>query len=414
MNSSLNPRQAGFYIKLILNTIFKTHVSFDKAFKQVSIRYKIPRGRVKDLYRLAYYTVNYYYTLKWLSARFGYGGSIAGIVDFFSSIGFSIRRLIELVEEEATELTNVRMLSIKYSYPEYLIRDLMQHVDVEFVEKMLSSLNERKRWLRLNTLRTSIENIYDCLESEGIEYEKTDLTMNALLVNKPLWEPISVSKCVKQGYVVPQDISSVLSIEIIDENPEIILDACSAPGLKLSYLYMLYDNKLCSIAVDASSKRLHTMKLILKRLNVDTSKVLLLNGDSAVMNYSRVFKLAIVDAPCSGLGAVYSDPAVKLNSMRRSKLDYYHEKQLIILKNTLRFAERVLFITCSIHSLEGESVVDKIVENDLAEPIEINKPYLHRAYNGFHVSKNTYRIYPHVVNGQGFYIALLESRVVGR
>ncbi|MCD6301797.1 MAG: RsmB/NOP family class I SAM-dependent RNA methyltransferase, partial [Staphylothermus sp.] len=105
-------------------------------------------------------------------------------------------------------------------------------------------------------------------------------------------------------------------------------------------------------------------------------------------------------------------PAVKINTSRISKLEHYHEIQYRILKNTLKHAKMVVYSTCSIHSMEGEEVIKRIVEENLAEPIKIYLPKLATGYKGYSFSKRVYRTQPHIINGQGFFIAVLESKTV--
>lgn len=417
MEIPIPPEQASFFLKLLLNYIFKTRVSYDKAFKYIIRKYSFPKWVKPVLYKLGYYTVNYYYTLRWFSSKQGYGSTVAGIVNYFSSIGFSIKRLLAIAREETKYLSKTKKLSILYSYPEFIVKDLLGILDEELVVKILSSLNNRKRWLRINILKTSIIESLKCLEETGVEYKTTKLSEYAIKIINPLWEPIALNKCVKESIVVPQDISSVLSIEALKHNIQDIqslLDTCSAPGLKLSLFFMLVDKKLRALAIDNSKNRIQVEAILLKKLGLDLKRIILINADSSIISFNKSFELAIVDAPCSGSGSVYSDPAVKLNIGKRSKLEYYNRKQYMILKNVLKYAEKVVYITCSIHPLEGEKVVEKIVEEDLAMPIPLKHIGLSNAYPKYKVSGKTNRIYPYEVDGQGFYIALLESRVVGR
>ena len=414
METPIPPEQASFFLKLLINYILRTHVSYDKAFRNIIEKYRFPRWVKPTLYKLGYYTVNYYYTLRWLASKHGYGVSVAGVIDYFSSIGFSVKELLARAREEVDILSTSKKLSILYSYPEFIVKDLIESLSENEIAKILNSLNTRKRWLRINTLKTSIEDALKCLDETNIEYKTTKLSEYAVKVVKPIWEPIASNKCVQKALVVPQDISSIISMEALASIPRAILDACSAPGLKLSLLFMLTNNKLKALALDNSSRRIFVEAMLLKKLGVDTRKIILVNSDSSRIVFNQVFELAVVDAPCSGLGAVYSDPAVKLSVSRRSKLEYYHGIQYRILKNILRYAEKVVYITCSIHPLEGEKVIEKIIDKDLAEPIPLKHEGILDAYPGYSVSDKTNRIYPHIIDGQGFYIALLESKVVGK
>lgn len=408
------PNQLQFFLTLLLDHIIKAHVSYDKAFKNIVSRYKLSKWLIPVFYKIGYYTVNNYYGLRWLAAKYGYGTKPAGIVNFFLRLGFSIKKLQRILREETKRLSTSKRISIMYSYPEFLVKDLLQHMNATELEKMLKHLNTRKRWLRINTLKTKIDEALKCLDEENIIVTKKSQLEYMFFVEHPKWEPIGRTQCVVKGIVVPQDIASAYVVEAIrPSRKKTLIDACSSPGLKLSLAYMLSNNDLLSIAVDKSQKRIHTEKKLLKRLGVKEHMVMLIHGDSSTLSFSRVFDYAIVDAPCSGLGAVFSDPAVKINTSRRDKLEYYHAIQVNILENILRYSHRIVYSTCSIHPLEGEAVVEKVVDKGLAELIESNIS-LTSAYKGYKLSEKTYRVYPHIENGQGFFIAVLESRVAGK
>jgi len=410
LETTIPPEQIQFFLRLLLKYIHSTRVSYDKAFKFILKKHYFPKWIIPSLYKIGYYTVNYYYTLKWLAAKHGFSPKPSGLVNFFASQGFSIKRIHDLVKDEVKNLSLTKRISIQYSYPEYLVRDLLKHISVSELEKILNSLNTRKRWVRINLVKTNIDKALKCLDENGFVYEQASFPEYMVFVKEPKWRPIGRNKCVSEGLIVPQDISSALSIEVLKPISKSVLDACSAPGLKLSLMYMFNRNGFF-IGVDHSVKRIHAERKLLKRLGLRGSHYLLLVGDSREIVFHGRFQQSLIDAPCSGLGAVYSDPAVKINSPYRSKLEYYHNIQYGILKNILRYSDQVLYITCSIHPLEGEYVIERIVDNGYAEPIKLNYPFLSPSYRGFNIYNKTYRLKPHIVNGQGFYIALLESLV---
>ena len=209
------PNQLEFFLTMVLNYIIKAHVSYDKAFKTIINRYNLPRWPLRIFYKIGYYTVNYYYTLRWLAARHGYGVKPAGIVAYFSRIGFSIRRAQAIIKEETKHLSTSMKLSLIYSYPEFVVKDLLKHMPPREVERILMKLNEKKRWLRINLLKTSIEEAESCLEQENILFKHIDYPEYMLYIEYPKWEPIGRTKCVSEGLVVPQDIASAYVVEAI-------------------------------------------------------------------------------------------------------------------------------------------------------------------------------------------------------
>ncbi len=401
-----------FFLVLLLKHILATHVSYDKAFRTISTRYAVPKWLLKTFYKVGWYFISYYYGIRWLSAKNGYGVHPAGLAAYFASLGFSVKQLQRKLREEASKPSRSKKLSILYGFPEYLIKDLLEIMDGRELEKMLRKMNEKRRWFRINTLKISIEEAIDLLERNNLIVSRSTLVKYMVFVEYPKWGSLKNLDVIRKGVVVPQDLASALAIDILPlEEHMKILDACSAPGNKLSQIFMLTNNRVTAVAVDKSLKRLRVEDELLGSLGVSKHLVTLINGDSTIISINgKEFDLALVDAPCSGSGAVSSDPAIKLSIMRRDKLRHYHEIQYSILKNLLLSGiSTIEYITCSIHPLEGEIVVDRLMNEGLAEPIKINDERLAKPYPGFKSSDRTARIMPHIHNSQGFFVAILKN-----
>lgn len=408
METTPPPVQTTFFIAKLVEYVLRTHVSYDKAFKAVVSRYRVSKWLLPTYYKIGYYTILYYYSLRWLAGVKGRGITPAAIALFFRDLGFSVRRLMDVIERESKNLSLVKMISIRYSYPEYLVKDLLKHMKPSEIERMLKSLNERRVWLRVNTFKTSIRDALSCLRSEGLGFIVDNKLKYMVRITKPKWVHVSSIKCVREGLLIPQDIASAWVVEALKKAGEKqdVLDACSAPGVKLGLLNMI-DGFGKSVAVDKSWRRINVLKKLAKLQGLSLYKVLLVNGDSSGMIYHFLFKRALVDAPCSGSGAVPSDPAVKISMWKKSKLEYYRSLQKKILSNTIKYSDYVVYSVCSIHPLEGEHVVEEIVSKGLAEPVDIGLD-LPRGYSGYSVSQKTYRTIPHLMASQGFYIAVLR------
>ena len=73
----------------------------------------------------------------------------------------------------------------------------------------------------------------------------------------------------------------------------------------------------------------------------------------------------------------------------------------------------IYFMNCSIHPAEGEEVIDYIIEKHGDRVVlntDIDVKGVAKGYPGYRSSSNVYRIQPHLVNGQGFFIAILEVK----
>ena len=402
------PERTEFFLNRLLDYILRTHISYDKAFHEISRRYRVPKWLYNTYYKLGYYVVLYYYGLQWLAAQHGYGVKKGAAIAFFRDIGYSVRKLVRILDRETRDLGIVHRLSIRYSYPEYIVRDLLEYMDPNELEKYLKALNEKRYWIRVNTLKTTIDRVIKCLKKNNIGFDIHHILPYMIRIRKPKWFKPSSIECIVKGEAIPQDLASAYVVEALHKLPgKNILDACSAPGLKISHLYML-DNNIRCIACDISWNRSIILKDILRQHNIPIHTINVLNCDSTEISFNLIFERALVDAPCSGSGSVPGDPAVKIAIRRKGKLDYYYNLQKRILENVLQYSRYVVYSVCSIHPLEGEEVIQYIVDHGLASPIDIKLP-LRKAYSGYGVSGETFRTYPHIDGCQGFYIAVLEA-----
>ncbi|HZK27860.1 MAG TPA: transcription antitermination factor NusB, partial [Thermoclostridium sp.] len=81
-----------------------------------------------------------------------------------------VRNKDKISFEDINGADNLRRLSIKYSFPEYLIKDWIKDFGEGFTESLLSSLLERPDvFIRINTLKTSRDAIMQKLSNSDIK-----------------------------------------------------------------------------------------------------------------------------------------------------------------------------------------------------------------------------------------------------
>ncbi|MGC9122281.1 MAG: hypothetical protein ACP5HP_05010 [Thermogladius sp.] len=383
-------------------------VSFERAFKVVAGKRRLAPSALRRFFRVGYETLIYYHSLRLLARREGFNQTPFGIASYLASRKFDFDAVRREIESYADRLGGLEGLAVKYGYTPFIVHRLSEFLDEGELEEVLGSLNTRKRWLRVNTLAATVKEAVDCLVKHGLRFEASKYTDLSYKILGDVYSPVSSIECVEKGILVPQDVSSVLSVLAGRPYERSVLDACSAPGVKLQLVLSLYRDST-AVAVDYSPKRVKYVYRVLSKYG-GLDRAVIINGDSTIVDYYRVFEKAIVDAPCTGSGAVYSDPTVKVR-FSPAELKSLTKIQTRLLRRALANSRSVLYITCSVLPEEGEAVVDEVLREGLAEPVRISERFLSKAYKGFKSSDYTYRIMPNVVDGQGMYLALLDSRV---
>ncbi|MBO5926847.1 MAG: hypothetical protein J6Q38_04760, partial [Clostridia bacterium] len=180
---------------------------------------KSPKLPIKIILKIGLYSLIFLKTANYavtdtcveLAKKLGKGGT-AGFIN--AVLRNYVRRGVEITE------TGVKALSIKYSYPEFLVQSYVKDYGLNLAEEILK-YDEEATFIRFN------DNIdgEKYLTDKGVSYEKTPFN-DTFLVNG-----FKMDDDFYLGVYTFQSIGSVAICDII-ERGESLLDACSAPGGK--------------------------------------------------------------------------------------------------------------------------------------------------------------------------------------
>ena len=201
---------------------------------------------------------------------------------------------------------------------------------------------------------------------------------------------------------------------------ERILDMAGAPGGKTSYIAQLMKNTGVLVANDLKRERLKSLNANMHRLGV--SNIVVTNYDGRKLpNIFKKFDRCLLDAPCSGLGVISRDPSIKLQKTFDDVRKLSHlQKELIkaaidCVDAHSKTGGYIVYSTCSISVEENESVIQYALQNRYVKLVEtgleVGNPGLtNYAERQFHPSmKHCKRVYPHVHNMDGFFVAKLKK-----
>uniref|UniRef100_A0A8C7KEX0 NOP2/Sun RNA methyltransferase 5 n=1 Tax=Oncorhynchus kisutch TaxID=8019 RepID=A0A8C7KEX0_ONCKI len=239
------------------------------------------------------------------------------------------------------------------------------------------------RYVRVNTLKTTVEDAIDYFKREGFSYLGQayrlddlnlkgksfvgDLHLSDLLVFSPKTD-FHDHNLYKAGHIILQDkgLWTCLCLPAYLLNPPTgshVLDACAAPGNKTSHLAAIMKNKGRLFAFDLDAKRLSTMSTLLLRAGVTCQQLAnqdFLKVDPDGPQYKDV-EYILLDPSCSGSGMVClrDEASPSQNEQDKRRLQALAAFQLHCLNHALRFPrlQRVVYSTCSIHTEENEQVV---------------------------------------------------------
>ena len=145
-----------------------------------------------------------------------------------------------------------------------------------------------------------------------------------------------------------------------------MLDACAAPGGKTTHMAELMKNTGSIIALDIRKPRLEMIKENCMRLGVTNVKAELLDATKVSSLYSKRVDRCLVDAPCSSLGIIQSQPEVRWNRDYRGALVKMPQVQYAILDEgslCVKSKGVLVYAVCSLEPEEGERIIEKFLKD---------------------------------------------------
>ncbi|WP_158853963.1 RsmB/NOP family class I SAM-dependent RNA methyltransferase [Halorhabdus sp. CUG00001] len=271
--------------------------------------------------------------------------------------------------------------------------------------------------VRVNTLKTSVSRATQALDEAGIAYEPVGWHDGLLAL--PDGDPGSNWPYV-QGWLHGQEEVSALPPLVLDPQPgERVWDAAAAPGSKTTQLAALMDDEGLLVATDNNLGRLSALRSNAERLGVTNLAVT--NEDAR--NHSlkpfdgAEYDRALVDVPCSCEGTIRKNPDA-LAEWTFEHVQGVAGVQKSILRRAIeatREGGTVVYSTCTFAPEENEAILDYAIEETTARLVEVDLPLDSRPGitewegDSFDPSvRKARRIYPHVNDTGGFFVAKLE------
>lgn len=322
--------------------------------------------------------------------------------------GFVNAMLKNISENELDELvfsSEIDEICIMTSHEKWFVEKLIDEYGIDSARKICQYNNiEPPVYIRVNTLKTSIDELKNELDKLNIKYE-VGIVPNTLKIDR-LYGLLD-SELFKNGFLSIQDNAASLSSYIL--NPiegETILDMCSSPGGKTAHIAEMMNNKGSIIACDVYENRLSLVEKTVKRLGITCIRTKLNDGTKLNNEFIDKFDKVLVDAPCSGLGVIRRKIDIKYQKEEQD-INEIKNIQYAILKNASKYVKiggNIVYSTCTIFKEENDDVINKFLKEnsnfkliDISDKIENN------------INKNgCIQVLPHIHNLDGFYIAKLE------
>ena len=298
--------------------------------------------------------------------------------------------------------------------PVAFIKNMREILGEEGLAEYLDSFEKPKfTGLRVNTSKISVE---EFLRISPFKLRRVPWTENGFYYTEedsPTHHPYYYA-----GLYYIQEPSAMAPAAVLPvERGERVLDLCAAPGGKATELGAKLNHTGLLVANDASASR---TKALLKNLEVFGIPNLLVTsemGDRLDRYFHEYFDKILIDAPCSGEG-MFRKQAHMIPAWEKQGPEVFANMQREILRQAaelLKPGGTMLYSTCTFSKLENEGSIDGF----LAEHPEFTLEEIPRQ-EGFCSGmpelvgsrfplERCVRLFPHKVDGEGHFLALLKK-----
>lgn len=306
----------------------------------------------------------------------------------------------------------VESLSIRKSFPEWLIARWLRRFDEPTVDTLCDAINlVPPITIRTNTLKTTRRQLRQDLVEDVETMDATTHSPDGLNLYNPR-VPVPELEAFKQGSFQVQDEAAQLVSLVLSPRPgERILDACAGLGGKTGHLAQLMQNSGEIVAVDKNAAKLAKLRLEMQRLGIaivstwqqDLEKP---SGQKNIKPFDRI----LLDAPCSGLGTLRRNPDIKWMASKQN-LKRYSKRQLELLDCTaclIKDSGIIVYAVCSSEPEENEDVINTFLKNHSDFVIDKGNDTHLEAFNAFMDTDGFFRTYPKHSRLDGFFFVRLR------
>lgn len=273
----------------------------------------------------------------------------------------NIIRNIDGIHYPDVTIDAAQYLAIMYSHPVWAVRRWMNRFGFAETEKLLQANNERPTLsLRINTSKTTPERFLELLAAQNVTFEKSKYL--GTFVRTSNLSNISQTELFRKGYFSVQDESAGLACQLLGvQQGDRVIDLCSAPGGKTTYIGEVLHGKGEVVAVDKYSVRLNLVRSSCERLGI--TNVTLVAADSTVYATEPADKV-LLDAPCSGLGVLAKKPDVKLKREAEDIRDLVGLQRRLIENgaNLVKNGGVLVYSTCTPEPEENFGIVRSFLQ----------------------------------------------------
>ena len=183
-----------------------------------------------------------------------------------------------------------------------------------------------------------------------------------------------------------------------------VLDLCAAPGGKSVYLAE-HNPDAAVTSCDVHPHRVQLIEAYKKRMGVDNLDTMVHDGTEYMPEWADAFDAVLVDAPCSGMGVVGSNPDIVLNRTEEA-LEALPKLQLCLLSTAARYVKQygvLVYSTCTNLREENGNVVNAFLLD--------NPQFALESMSDLPSNEGMLQFMPDDKGNEGFFVARMRRKI---
>lgn len=319
----------------------------------------------------------------------------------------------------ASSASRTEFLALWYSHPRWIVETLEEALeahgrDANDVESLLASHNAPAK-VALVARDISAAQLSEHVREAGKEAQAGHLMASAVLLSSG-GDPHRL-RDVRNGVAGVQDEGSQLIAHMLAEAPlegkdELWLDMCAGPGGKTATIAAIAAQR--HARVHANEPHDHRLDLVARAVAPWEDIVALRHGDGRELGEEEpeVYDRILVDAPCSGLGALRRRPEARWRKRPEdlSEMVTLQQQLLASAFAALRPGGILVYSTCSPAVVETREVVSSFLSShDRARLLDAGAVASQLATHEITSTDSLVQLWPDTNKTDGMFIALITK-----
>ena len=211
-------------------------------------------------------------------------------------------------------------------------------------------------------------------------------------------------------FTIQDEAAGLIPLILNPSKNDIVLDACSAPGGKTTYMAEIMQNQGKIDAWDIYEHRIKLVEQTAKRLGISIIKTSVNDATKMKQNYIEKYDKILLDVPCLGIGVLKRKPDIKWKRVQQDiqEINKMQRQILEICAKYLKKGGEMVYSTCSILKEENEDVINEFLTKNSEFELEKLQLEENNYFKKFIQNETFLRVYQNDKT-DGFFIAKIRK-----